>query len=278
MLRARAKFGRIGFWGHGRPSPVQAPALLLPAKSPETAVLRLNSAEVASPLPASDLVVWPARLIQASALVIILFELAKVLGEAADQPAWTSYLPFRASCMLLGGLLFTVSLQPRLGQRWQLLAFIITSGVLALTTILGIGCETADQFFVNLLVLSLGVTSLLPWSFGWQVAANVLMLASLAAFARFSPAHDPMIYTHWVGLVVGAGIRQLCANYGGRYRQEIARDIVELKRSETELIAAREAALGASRAKSEFLSSMSHEIRTPMNAVLGMADVLAETD
>src|SRR5579862_6114710 len=33
----------------------------------------------------------------------------------------------------------------------------------------------------------------------------------------------------------------------------------------------------ASRAKSEFLSTMSHEIRTPMNAVLGMADMLAET-
>ena len=33
-----------------------------------------------------------------------------------------------------------------------------------------------------------------------------------------------------------------------------------------------------SRAKSDFLSTMSHEIRTPMNAVLGMADLLAESD
>jgi two-component system, sensor histidine kinase and response regulator len=58
----------------------------------------------------------------------------------------------------------------------------------------------------------------------------------------------------------------------------IARDIAALKRTQNELIAAREQALIASRAKSEFLSSMSHEIRTPMNAVLGMAEVLSETN
>jgi PAS domain S-box-containing protein len=58
----------------------------------------------------------------------------------------------------------------------------------------------------------------------------------------------------------------------------LIRDITEIKRAHDELLAAREQALAASRSKSEFLSSMSHEIRTPMNAILGMTDILCDTE
>ena len=57
----------------------------------------------------------------------------------------------------------------------------------------------------------------------------------------------------------------------------IVRDLTQSKRAERDLRLAHEAALAASRAKSEFLSSMSHEIRTPMNVILGMTEVLSET-
>jgi PAS domain S-box-containing protein len=97
----------------------------------------------------------------------------------------------------------------------------------------------------------------------WDAFSQTLMTGEhcLLTYRYFDPANHSWVWMR----AAWRGVRGASAK---------AWDVIGISQDVTELVAARDAALGAAEAKSQFLANMSHEIRTPMNGVLGVMHLL----
>jgi len=117
----------------------------------------------------------------------------------------------------------------------------------------------------------MNMLDLLPWELRENRRQQYVEVTNKARPLRFEEVREGRTYAIRLYPITGEDgqVRQIAS---------FSRDITERKLGELALLAAKEAAEAASKTKSDFLANMSHELRTPLNGVMGMLQLLKNTE
>jgi signal transduction histidine kinase/DNA-binding response OmpR family regulator len=168
-----------------------------------------------------------------------------------------------------------------LGLRWTLVVAAPESDFTA-----GIAEARQTSFGVIAVLVSLG--ALIAWLIAQGIGRR---LSGLSQAARQLGSGEVPVIDQTTRIQEVRQLSEVLHDSAGQlqgYRAQVkanalalqqANETLEVRVAErtSELLASREEALAAARAKAAFLATMSHEIRTPLNGVVGMGTLLAET-
>ncbi|GMQ89327.1 MAG: hypothetical protein BMS9Abin09_0800 [Gammaproteobacteria bacterium] len=138
--------------------------------------------------------------------------------------------------------------------------------------------------FTNNMAIALGIAAILMLVLNASLTRLTRPLHTLSTLMGHAESGAKEVYAELHGPQEVAHIASAfntmmasIAERDTRLREQNLRLETEVSMRTRELVLARDAALEASRHKSEFLSNISHELRTPLQSIIGYTDVLMES-
>jgi signal transduction histidine kinase/DNA-binding response OmpR family regulator len=113
------------------------------------------------------------------------------------------------------------------------------------------------------------------------VWAGLLTLVGMTLFEvlrQYSLPADAVWVSHGITIAVGTLVAVVVTRLSLRSSERFRREIAERRRVEQVLIQSERQSVEMAAAKADFLATMSHEIRTPMHGIIGMTELVLDTD